>query len=349
LRELFFKKPKIEIKLNELLNSGISMKIAVTGASGFIGTNLCSYLNEKGYEVIPLVFNSDKIQGTVIERLNYRLCDVTDARLLKEIFKKIDIVIHLAALFNNPEASWDDYYRVNLDGTRNVLEAAKERGVSRVIHCSTVGVAQDGKLPYSEMTPYSPQHWDKYETTKCEGEKFALDFYRNEGLPIVVIRPAQVYGPGDYRKTKLYKMIKRGITVNPNKTLKHLIYVEDLCRALETAMFNEKAVGEVFIIAGEKATHLDKLVNLIAEELGVSPPKIKLPATPITWLFTGIENLCNLVRIKPPFFRRTMDFFTKSVEFDVSKAKEVLGFQARVDVKTGVAKTVAWYKETRLL
>jgi nucleoside-diphosphate-sugar epimerase len=326
------------------------MKIAVTGASGFIGGNLSRYLHERGHNLIVLVRSHEKAQPLNEIGIVTRVADVTDQDSLKQAFQDVEAVIHLAALFNHPEASWSDYYRVNVEGTKNVLEAAMHSNVRRVVHCSTVGVATgSGNPPYSEQTPYSPPAWDKYETTKCEGEKVALDFHHRQGLEVVVIRPAQVYGPGDRSKAKFYRMVKKGIIANPGKTLKHLIYIDDLCRAFEMAVLSDKTAGEAFIIGGEKAITLTELVNIVARELSVSPPRIVLPTPQIAWLCTATETFCNILNLKPPLFRRSMDFFTKSVEFDVSKAQNVLGFRSEVDVPSGVARTASWYKENGLL
>lgn len=326
------------------------MKIAITGASGFIGNNLTHYLSDRGHHVIALARSAEKVRALNGNRVLGRVADLTDQDALKTALKDAEAVIHLAALFTNPECTWNDYYRVNVEGTKNVLEAAMQSGVRRVVHCSTVGVAMSsGSPPYSEKSPYSPPSWDKYETTKCEGEQLVLDFHHTKGLPVVVIRPAQVYGPGDTRKAKFYRMVKKGIIVNPGRTLKHLIYIDDLCRAFEIALLSDKAVGEVFIIAGDKPTALSDLVKLIADELGVSTPRVRLPAMPMTWICAITESICNLFKIKPPLYRRSMDFFTKSVEFDVTHAHTVLGFHSQVAVLTGVAKTAAWYLENGLL
>jgi nucleoside-diphosphate-sugar epimerase len=276
--------------------------------------------------------------------------DVVNRDSLVAAFSGADAVLHVAALFNNPEASRSDYVRVNVEGTKNVLEAALKQGVRRVIHCSTIGVATEhGSPPYSESTPYSPAAVDKYEMTKCEGEKAALECFRRLGVPVVVLRPAQVYGPGDRSKAKFYRMIQKGIIVNPGQTLKHLVYVDDLCRGFDLALRTPKIEGEIFIIAGRGPIPLRTLIEIGAKGLGVSPPKVRLPAWPFTFLFGLVETGARSVRMKPPVFRRSMDFFTKSITLDVRKAKEVLGFQSEVDVPTGVARTIAWYRENRLL
>ena len=326
------------------------MKIAITGASGFIGGSLSRYLHERGHEVLGLVRPTSQTSSLRETGIRTQVCDVTDHNGLQATFQGIDVVFHLAALFNHPEASWDDYRTANVQGTQNVLEASLACKVGRVIHCSTVGVAVGtGKVPASELAPYSPPSWDKYETTKCEAEKAALDFHTRTQLPIIVIRPSQVYGPGDRGKAKFYKMVKKGIIVNPGDTLKHLIFIDDLCRAFELAMEKDEAVGEVFIIADQKAIALRDLIGFAAHELGVAPPKLYLPAIPITFACTVTEHLCNFLGKKPILFRRSMDFFTKSVQFDVHKADLKLDFKAGTGVREGVQKTVSWYRQMDLL
>lgn len=324
------------------------VKIAITGASGFIGLNLSRYLHQRGHKVIGLVRSADKVRLVRDLGVEFDVVDVTRRDSLNTVFREIEGVVHLAALFNDAEASSEDFYQVNVDGTQNVLAAAMDCGVRRVVHCSTVGVAASGKPPYSEQTPCLPPD-DKYETTKYEGEKVALDFHRECGFPVVVIRPAQVYGPGDTSKAKFYKMVHRGIMVNPGKTMRHMVYIDDLCRAFELAMLNDQAVGEVFIIGDEKAIALRELVDVVAHELGVAPPKVWLPATPMKWLCATTETVCPLLNVKPPLLRRSMDFFTRSLEFDVTKAQTCLGFRSQIDISTGVAKTVAWYKANGFL
>jgi nucleoside-diphosphate-sugar epimerase len=326
------------------------MKIAITGASGFIGGRLSRYLQERGHEVTALVRPGGKAIPQDIREVRTVSYDICDGHSLEKAFRGADAVVHLAALFNNPDASWEDYYRVNVAGTKNVLEAARRSGVSRVVHCSTVGVATgNGRPPFSERTPYSPPSWDKYETTKCEGEKLVLEYQRETGFPVVVLRPAQVYGPGDRSKAKFYKLVKKGIIVNPGDTMKHLIYVDDLCRAFMLTISHEKAVGEAFIIGEKSPIPLRDLIRLAAEALGVPPPKIVLPAMPVTFVCIATETLCRPFRIKPPLFRRSMDFFTKSVEFDVSKSRMQLGFESQVAVPEGVRQTVRWYRDSGLL
>lgn len=325
------------------------MKVAVTGATGFIGRNLCKYLVASGHDVVAIVRSPDNAESIASIGAEPRTGDITDVDSLSDIFQGVEAIINLAALFNHPELSREEYERVNVQGVKNVLGCAMRSGASRVLHCSTVGIATSGTPPYSEATPYSPPAWDKYETTKCEGEKAAIGFYKEHGLPVVVIRPAQVYGPGDVSKLKFYRMVKKGVIVNPGRTLKHLIYIDDLCRAFDLALTNEKAVGKPIIIAGREATPLRELINIVADELGVPAPKVVLPALPVTLAAAAIEKVFQAANKKPPVFRRSMDFFTKSVEFTTDRARNILGFESSIDVKTGVHHTAGWYKENGYL
>jgi len=324
------------------------MKVAVTGAAGFIGQNLCSYLEKKGYEVIPIVRTPESLPQ-ILARLPYKTADVTCIDSLKKAFDGINIVFNLAALFNHPDKSLDDYFAVNVKGVENVIEAASSVGVKKVVHCSTVGVATGGTVPYSEQTPYCPPKWDKYETSKCEGEKAALSYYEKYSYPVSVIRPAQVYGPGDRSKTKFYKMVKNGVIVNPGKTLKHLIYIDDLCQAFEAIAVSNTMTGKAVIIAGAEATPLEELVSIVASELGVAPPRWRVPALPVTILATVVESIFNAIGKKPPIFRRSMDFFTKSVSFDTTIMKDELAFMPETTVIDGIHKTAEWYRSEGLI
>jgi nucleoside-diphosphate-sugar epimerase len=323
---------------------------AVTGAAGFVGGRLVSCLLANDYRVVAVT--RDQISGEALKSLgaDVRIADVREPEQLQQAFEGVDGVFHTAALFNHPDRTWDDYRDVNVTGTVNVLKTAQAAGVNKVVHTSTIGVATEAKPPpYDEETPYSPQPDDKYEVTKTEGEIAARAFADENGLRLTVIRPAQVYGPGDRSKAKFYKLVKKGVIVNPGDTHKHLIYIDDLCDAFLRAMHSEAADGEVFVIAGRNPTKLTRLVDLAATELGVPLPRVKLPAKPVVLACTAVEKICNSLRVKPIIFRRSMDFFTRSVTCDTSKAMQVLGFESQVPVADGVRNTVGWLRAQQLI
>lgn len=328
---------------------GSEMKIGITGATGFIGQKLSAYLFERGHDVIGLVRNPNAVESP-LQGIEIRQCDITERDTLEDVLQGMDVVIHLAALFNRPGETWEAYQKTNVDGTRNVLEVAAANHVGRVIHCSTGGVVAGGtQMPFSETSPYATPDWDKYETTKRQAEEFASAFSQEAKTEVVILRPTQPYGPGDSGKAKFYRLIKKGIIVNPGKTFKHPIYIDDLCQAFELAASKPQAKGHIFNIGGAEPILLRDLIKIVAEALNVGVPKIVLPSTPVTLMCRWVEATCNLVRVKPPVFRRSMDFFTKSVAFEVSKAKEILGFTANTDLHDGVRQTATWYRENGMI
>lgn len=326
------------------------MKIAITGASGFIGSRLTTYLSERGHSINALLRDPKRKPSFKSNKISLFYGDVTDKSSLYSAFKDADIVIHLAALFNRPGSSWKEYYDVNVQGSVNVLEASQSSSVKKVIHCSTGGVVSNNPyFPHSEDLPYSVPETDKYEKTKCEGEKAVRSYSQKYSYPVVVIRPAQPYGPGDMSKVKFYKLVNKGIIFNPGKTKKHLIYIDDLCRAFEIALNDKRAIGEIFHIGGKNSILLKDLIRLVAAQLEVSFPRVILPARPMAWTCSLVEFSCNLLGVKPILFRRSMDFFLKSVEFDISKAKRLLDFESLIDIPTGVKNTASWYREHNLI
>jgi nucleoside-diphosphate-sugar epimerase len=331
-------------------NTGEKRRFAVTGAGGFIGGRLASHLLNEGHDVVAIVRQADQGEALQSQGATIRVADVCDLRQLEEATKDVSGVFHLAALFNHPDRTWDDYRAVNVQGTLNVLQAAQTNNIARVVHCSTVGVATEAAPPpYSEETPYSPQPDDKYEVSKSEGEQAARKYAEENGLSLAIIRPAQVYGPGDLSKKKFYKLVKKGVIVSPGNTRKHLIYIDDLCRAFELAMVNEAAHNQVFLIAGKEPTQLKDLVSIAAKALGTDYPKIRLPAMPVTMTCALVETLCNAIGMKPIIFKRSMDFFTRTVECDTTKSRGVLGFEANTSVTDGVQATVEWYRKENLI
>lgn len=325
-------------------------RFAVTGAAGFIGGRLVLKLLSSGHEVIAIVRDEDQAQALAERGAIVRVADVRDPQQLEEAMADATGVFHLAALFNHPDRTWDEYREVNVQGSLNVMAVAKKMGVRRVVYCSTVGVATEAQRPpYCEETPYSPQPDDKYEVTKCEAEQAVRAYAKDRGVSLVVIRPAQVYGPGDRSKVKFYKLVKKGVIVSPGSTRKHLIFIDDLCHAFELAMLKAEADGEVFLIAGKESTPLTRLVSIAAEALKVPYPRVSIPVMPVVMACAAVETISGILKIKPVIFVRSLDFFRRSVECQTRKATERLGFEAHTSVQQGVEATVDWYRRKQLI
>lgn len=318
----------------------------VTGASGFVGGHLVRHLISCGIHVRALVRRKES--AATLEALGAEVLigDLESKESLSAAVAGVSGVYHIAAIFRVAGVPDEVYTRVNVEGTRHLLECAIAANVKRFIHCSTIGVLGDvGNRPADENTPYSPG--DIYQESKVAGEKLVLEYFSRGSIQGVVIRPAMVYGPGDMRMLKLFKMIANGtfFYVGNGKELVHFIDVRDLVRAFHSAMNHAELNAETYIIAGAQAIELKNAVKMIAEIMGVPVPKIHLPVKPLQWLGSICEAICKPLGIEPPIFRRRVDFFTKSRSFATMKASNDLGFKPAKNLEEELRDSIEWYIE----
>ena len=317
----------------------------VTGAAGFVGSEIVRQLVARGDRVRGLVRREDQQQDLQEMGAEPVLGDLRDRASLGRAMTGVDGVFHIAALFREADQPESAYREVNVDGVRNVLEAAASAGVQRVIHCSTVGVhGHVEQPPADETAPYNPG--DIYQHTKMEGEKLALDTFRQERIRGVIIRPAMIYGPGDTRTRKIFRMLSKGwfFYVGRGENLVHFIDVRDLARAFLLAMEKEEHNAKVYIIAGERPLSLREFCEITAAQLGVQPPRIRIPVKPMQWAGSLCEAICLPLGISPPLYRRRVDFYTKDRSFNGEKARKELGFIPARSVEQEVADILADYR-----
>jgi nucleoside-diphosphate-sugar epimerase len=321
--------------------------VLVTGANGFTGSNLCRELLKQGYHVRAMVRPSSNLKalnGIEVEIVHGDLAvdDVINPKALIDV----DVIYNIAALYRQEGATYDVFLNVNANGVDRLLKASMDAGVSRFVHCSTGGVHGHIKNPPAdENAPYNPGDW--YQASKLEGEKRVLDFGRKYGYPVSVIRPSPIYGAGDMRFLKLFRAINNRTfwMIGSGKPLYHFVYVDDLITGIILAGERFEAIGEVFILAGSECVTISKLVELIAEELGRPVPRRKIPLGPVMFAAKICKAVCLPLRINPPLYPRRLDFFIKDRAFDTTKARRVLGYSPKIDLRTGIAQTAAWYRE----
>jgi dihydroflavonol-4-reductase len=278
-----------------------------------------------------------------------RAVDITNAAEVLREFKPFDRVYHIAALFRTEESDLRVFTKVNVDASRNLLEAAKKTGVGRFVHCSTVGV--QGRIddpPASETYRFHPE--DHYQQTKLEGEQVAREYFAN-GLPGTVVRPAGIYGPGDLRFLKVFRGIQRGwfVTIGTGQTLYHFTYIDDLVNGILLAGNHPRAVGEVFTIAGAHHVTIRDFVNTVARVIGKPPPKLRVPAWPVQLAAKMCVGICRPFGVNPPLYPRRLEFFTLNRSFSIAKARELLGYEPQITLQEGFARTGEWYKHHGLI
>jgi nucleoside-diphosphate-sugar epimerase len=325
-------------------------RILVTGATGFTGGHLCKRLVAQGHSVRALV--RDPMRCSTLRSMGVQLAvgDLRDTGSLERAVQDIDVVYHIAGLFRPENVSRRDMWEVNVEGTRSLLNAAVTVGVERFVHCSTAGV--HGGIqhpPANEDAPYSPG--DSYQESKTEGERVALKYAVEGRLPVVVFRPAGIYGPGDLRFLKLIKAIKsrRFVMLGPGTVQYQMVFIDDLIDGILLCGSSESALGKIYLLTGESPVTLNDLVKLIARALAVPPPRWHFPVAPVYAAGFLCEMVLKPLKINPPLYRRRVDFFRKTRAFDISKAKRELGFRPRTALQSGLETTIQWYRQAGLL
>ncbi|ASC73185.1 putative NAD-dependent epimerase [Halomicronema hongdechloris C2206] len=321
-------------------------KVLVTGGKGFLGSHLAAKLAKTEDQV--RIFSRQKgTNSSILRDSNYEFSwgDIRDSRAVENAVEGVDYIIHTVSNFRKGGSDKDDAYSTNVEGTENILRAAEKHNVQHIIHCSTIGVHGTVlEIPANEDTPFNPT--DLYQETKLIAEKKVWEFYQKTKLPITVIRPISLFGAGDMRMLKLFRLIKQGkfIIVGDGEVLFHPAYIDDVVQGFLLCLGNERAFGEAFIIGGEGYLTLNELCGLIAEELKVRPPKLYVPMVPVLALATLCEKICVPLGIEPPLHRRRVSFFQNNRAFSIDKAKQILGYQPQFSLEEGIQKTIQWYQ-----
>jgi dihydroflavonol-4-reductase len=321
--------------------------VLVTGAAGFTGLSLALSLAAAGYRVRGLVRRREG--APALERAGIRTVvgDVRDPAVLREALQGVDTVYHLAAVFRRAGVPDSEYREVHVDATRQLVELSASAGVRRVVHCSTVGVhgSVSGQAPATEEAPFQPG--DIYQLTKLEGERVALETAERSGVPLTVVRPGPIYGPGDRRLLKLIGRVaqRRFRLLGDGSPRFQMVYIDDLTEGFRLAAEAPSAEGRTYIITGNEAPTLNELVREIASVAHVSSPRLRLPVWPF-WLAGALcEAVCIPLGLEPPIYRRRVNFFTSNRWFDTARARLELGFAPKVRLRDGIRRTLDSYRQ----
>ncbi len=322
-------------------------RVLVTGATGFAGSVLVRKLCGMGLSVRALARPSSDVSQVRDLDIDWVRGQVFEPGAVNEAAKDVEYIFHVAAAYREAKGSDEHYYRVHVESTQLLAVAAlKCPSFKRFIHVSTVGV--HGHIehpPADEKTPFHPG--DIYQKTKADAEVWLRQFAEDNHLPYTVIRPAAIYGPGDRRLLKVFKMASKPffILLGRGKCLYHLIHVDDLTDGMILAATHPAALGEAFICGNPQAVTLEQMGHIIAGALGRSTRIVRIPVWPFYLAAGACEAICRPLGIEPPIYRRRVAFFTKDRSFDTRKIREKLGFQAKFTNEEGLVQTTRWYQD----
>lgn len=327
------------------------MNILVTGGTGFIGSYFVPMLIKEGHKVRLLVRNSEKARTLFGDSCEYHEGDVTDKASLRGCCKDIEIVFHLVAKSGNDlpnEKNFKEYRRINVEGTKNILEECRD--IKRFIYVSStaaMGLVKDN--PISEKSvcnPYLP-----YQVTKYEVEELLRKRVK-EGFPAIIIRPTKVYGINEpsYSYMTLAKLVKKHMFVKIGKGHNYTsnIYVTDFAQALVN-MVKLGNIGETYIVTSEKSIDFIETGRIIANTLGEKLRVIHLPAKMMV-VFAGIEeHLFLFLGKKPIVTKKNIEMTINDRIYDISKAKNEIGYVPQVSMQDGIKKVTEWYRSKGLI
>jgi NAD dependent epimerase/dehydratase len=317
----------------------VNNKILVTGADGFIGSHLTEALVRDGHDVRAFVlynsFNSwgwlDHCSKDVKGKFEVFAGDIRDPNGIRTAMKGCDAVLHLAALIAIPYSyhSPDTYVDTNIKGTLNIVQAARDLGVSKVVHTSTSEVYGTARfVPITEDHPLQGQ--SPYSASKIGADQIAMSFYMSFGTPVAILRPFNTYGPRQSARAVIPTIItqiangKRQIKLGAVHPTRDFNYVADTVAAFMAALSSDRGVGEVINIGSNFEISIGDAARTIAEVMGAE-----------------IEIIFDQQRLRPE--KSEVERLWASND----KARELLGWQPQYGglegFRRGLAETVAWF------
>lgn len=320
------------------------MRVFVTGAAGFIGRTVAERFRAAGAEVAGVDFQAAPDQGVVAG-------DVSTAGPWQAAVAGADVVVHTAAIVSNAYGL-DESWRVNVVGTRNVLDAAATSGVGRFVHISSVRAFSDLGFPdgVDERHPVRPDG-NPYVDTKIASEQVVLQAHAAGEVECAIVRPGDVYGPGSRPWTVLplqFIKARRFLLPAMGRGVFSPVYVDDLVTGLTLVAERREAAGQVFTIGGARGVTTKEFFGHYHHMLGTRGPMC-LP-TPVAVAAARIAGSAERLRGRRTELNATsMRYLARRGGYSIDKARRLLGYEPQVDLDEGMRRTEVWLREQRLL
>ena len=313
----------------------------VTGATGSIGPRVVESLHKAGYRIRTLSLDeppSGMWPGNAIEAL---IGDVTDPSIVLSAMRGVDAVIHLAALLhivNPPDSLREHYRKINVGGTKTVIDAAVKTNVRRLLFFSTIAVYGNtrGQIVDEETQPQPDTY---YAQTKVDAEKIVLAAKNVAGQPIgTVIRLGAVYGSrikGNYRQLLIALERGRFLPIGKGQNRRTLIYDKDVANAAILALNHPAAAGRIYNVSDGRYHTLVEIIAEMCKALGRKPPRFSIPAAPVRVTAGVLENAAKIVGSTSPLNRATIDKYLEDIAVDSRLIQTELGFKPQFDLACG--------------
>jgi dihydroflavonol-4-reductase len=326
------------------------LKVLVTGATGFLGGHLVERLVHSEHEVVGTARQGSDIRLLERNSVGVRRCDITDAISLREAMEGIDVVVHLAAYytFNGKREMYD---KVNVQGTKNLIDAMAMANVRKIIYCSTTEVM--GPTPNGIADEDAECHpYYEYGRSKLMAERIIRDA-RSRGIEHVILRSAGIYGPRNLDDVSYWFITTYANTlasrfiIGDGKRVLQFVHVSDIVQAITLALDRfDSARGRTYIISDSRAYSYEEIYAIMAKIFGKRPPSLHIPI-PLAKVMVAPIQLVNSLRRSPNFIWRvsSMNTFKVDRNYSVERAKRELGYEPKYSLPVGLEETANWYKD----
>jgi nucleoside-diphosphate-sugar epimerase len=331
------------------------VKVLVTGAAGFLGGHLVDMLVERGDDVRAMALPvEDTRRLQQLPRVEVVIGDMTKPESLRDAVRGVERVYHVAAK-TGPWGPEDVYWATNVRGLGDLIRAAMDAGVKRIVHTSSVtvyghhlqGIVTENAPFYAEDEPYS--------RTKIAGEKLIANLVKDEGAPVVILRPGWIYGPRDSASFgRFVGLVEsgKGFFVGSGKNIVPVVYVRDVAQGLiQAGDAGDEAVGRAYTLADDHRVTQADYLNAIADALQVQHISRRIPYMPLyaaartaelLWQAAGRRNAA-----PPPVTTYGIMLVGSEQIFSIGRARRELGYAPQYDLARGVAEGVQWYLQAK--
>jgi nucleoside-diphosphate-sugar epimerase len=326
------------------------MRYLITGATGFVGGYLaeaCVRREQTFSAIVRATSNTKELDklGAILYR-----GELSDPVLVRQAVTEADVVVHCAAKIGD----WgpiEEYRQVNVECLRILLEACKGQGLSRFIHMSSLGVyAARHHHGTDESEPLPARHRDGYSQSKVEAEQLALHYYKEFGVPVVILRPGFIYGPRDRTvMPRIIDNLRHGTARYPGGggAALNTIFVDNLIDAVFLAVESDKAVGEIYNLTDGESVSKRRFIEAVADAMGLPHPTRRPPlwfAWSVTWCAEKVAKMRG-AKEAPLFNFTRLKFMGYNLDFSIDKAMNDLGYKPRVKFEEAIGETMDWYKK----
>ena len=324
--------------------------ILVTGATGLVGSHFAEQARQRGFKVRALCRTGAAIESLTEWGVEIVDGDLANTESLKNACHGATVIVHCAAKVGDWGPT-EDYRRINVDGTRSLLDAALESGsLKRWIQISSLGV-YEGTDHYGtdESTPPNTVGIDGYTLTKVESEQLVTDYISSRQLPAVILRPGFIYGPRD--RTVLPRLMEKLSTkkfayLGATDKLMNNTFVGNLCEAVWLGIERDDQVGEIFNIRDPRAVSKKEFVETICKVAGYENPSKVVPLHVAKFLAGAMETIWKLLKKQsaPLVNSARIKFLGLNLDFSIQKATEQLGYSPSTDFSDAMKQTVEWFQ-----